>query len=105
MAETPHSTTRLRLRVSPGARRTELAGRYADGWKVRVSAAPERGRANEAVVGLLARRLGLDRSDITLVSGHAARDKVVELRGLGRAEAERKLSRGQDESGPRGQGS
>ena len=97
-------TTRLRLRVSPGARRTELAGRYADGWKVRVSAAPERGRANEAVVGLLARRLGLDRSDITLVSGHAARDKVVELRGLGRAEAERKLSRGQ-EAGPRGQGS
>jgi|SRR6266536_5548259 uncharacterized protein len=95
-------TTRLRLRVSPGARRTELAGRYADGWKVRVAAAPERGRANEAVVGLLARRLGIDRNAVSLVSGHAARDKVVELRGLGRAEAERKLSRGQDESGPRG---
>jgi uncharacterized protein YggU (UPF0235/DUF167 family) len=102
MAEPPHATTRLRLRVSPGARRTELVGRYADGWKVRVSAAPERGRANEAVVDLLARRLGLDRNDISLVSGHAARDKVVELRGLRRAEAERKLSRRQDESGPRG---
>ena len=87
-------TTRLRLRVSPGARRTELAGRYAGGWKVRVSAAPERGRANEAVVGLLARRLGLHRRDISLVSGHAARDKVVELRGLGRAEVELKLARG-----------
>ena len=86
-------TTRLRLRVSPGARRTELAGRYADGWKVRVTAAPERGRANEAVIGLLARRLGIDKTDVSLVSGHAARDKVVELRGLGRLEAERRLER------------
>ena len=88
-------TTRLRLRVSPGARRTELAGRYADGWKVRVTAAPERGRANEAVISLLARRLGLEKSAVSVVSGHAARDKVVELRGLGRTEAERKLSRSQ----------
>jgi len=94
LAEPPHATTRLRLRVSPGAKRTELVGRYADGWKVRVSAAPERGRANEAVVSLLARRLGLDRSDISLVSGHAARDKVIELRGVGRKEVELKLARG-----------
>ena len=86
-------TTRLRLRVSPGARRTELAGRYAEGWKVRVSAAPERGRANEAVVELLARRLGLDKHAVSVISGHAARDKVVELRGVGRLEAERRLAR------------
>jgi len=86
-------TTRLRLRVSPGAQRTELAGRYADGWKVRVTAAPERGRANEAVVGLLARRLGIDKTAVSVVSGHAARDKVVELRGVGRLEAERRLAR------------
>ena len=46
-------TTRLRLKVSPGAARTELAGRHGDAWKVRVSAAPERGRANDAVVRLL----------------------------------------------------
>jgi uncharacterized protein len=99
------SSTRLRLRVSPGARRTELVGPYAGGWKVRVSAAPERGQANEAVVGLLARRLGIARDAVSVVSGHAARDKVVELRGLGRTEAERKLSRGQAESSSRGSSS
>jgi uncharacterized protein YggU (UPF0235/DUF167 family) len=70
-----------------------------------VTAAPERGRANDAVIGLLARRLGIDRTAVSLVSGYAARDKVVELRGLGRLEAERKLSRGQDESSPRGSNS
>jgi len=84
-------TTRLRLRVSPGATRTELAGRHGDAWKVRVSAAPERGRANEAVVGLLAERLGVPRASLSVVSGQTSRDKVVELRGLGRVEAESRL--------------
>jgi len=84
-------TTRLRLRVSPGAPRTELAGRHGDGWKVRVAAAPERGRANDAVVGLLAERLRVPRASVTVVSGHASRDKVVELRGLDAGEAARLL--------------
>jgi hypothetical protein len=83
--------TRLRLRVSPGAARTELAGRHGDAWKVRVAAAPEKGRANEAVVDLLAARLGISRKQVALVGGHGSRDKVVELRGLHRAEAERRL--------------
>jgi uncharacterized protein (TIGR00251 family) len=84
-------TTRLRLRVSPGATRTEIAGRHGDAWKVRVSAAPERGRANDAVVGLIAERLHLPRAAVSLVSGRASRDKVVELRGLTADEAARRL--------------
>jgi uncharacterized protein YggU (UPF0235/DUF167 family) len=84
-------TTRLRLRVSPGATRTEFVGRYGSGWKVRVNAAPERGRANDAVVALLARRLRVPRSSLSLVSGHAGRDKVIELHGLDETEAERRL--------------
>jgi uncharacterized protein (TIGR00251 family) len=84
-------TTRLRLRVSPGAVRTELAGRHGEAWKVRVRAAPERGRANDAVVRLLAERLGVPAASVSVVSGHTARDKVVELRGLAPEEAERRL--------------
>jgi uncharacterized protein len=84
-------TTRLRLRVSPGAARTELAGRHGDGWKVRVTAAPERGRANDAVVGLLADRLHVPRASVSVVSGHASRDKLVELRGLDADEVARLL--------------
>jgi len=84
-------TTRLRLKVSPGSARTELAGRHGDAWKVRVTAAPERGRANDAVVRFLAKRLGVPRSSVAVVSGHATREKVVELEGLDQAEAERRL--------------
>jgi uncharacterized protein len=85
-------TTRLRLRVSPGAGRTALVGRHGDAWKVRVTEAPERGRANEAVLRLLADTLALPRAALTLVSGHGGREKVVELTGIGPALIERRLA-------------
>jgi uncharacterized protein (TIGR00251 family) len=84
-------STRLRLRVSPGSRRTELVGRHGDGWKVRVAAPPEGGRANDAVLDLLAKRLGLPRRALSIVSGRKGRDKIVEMTGIDRIEAERKL--------------
>jgi uncharacterized protein (TIGR00251 family) len=85
-------TTRLRLRVSPGAGRTALVGRHGDAWKVRVTEAPERGRANEAVLRFLAETLALPRSALTLVSGHGGREKIVELTGMGPALIERRLA-------------
>lgn len=84
-------TTRLRIRVSPGARRDEIVGRQGEAWKVRVAAAPERGRANDAVLKLLADRLRLAPGELAVVSGRSGRDKVVELRGLGADEAARRL--------------
>ena len=56
-----------------------------------MAAAPERGRANKALLRLLADTLGLPKTDVSLVSGHAGRDKVVELRGLGEAEVASRL--------------
>jgi uncharacterized protein (TIGR00251 family) len=87
-------TTRLRLRVSPGAGRAEIVGRHGEAWKVRVTAPPERGRANRAVVRLLAERLRVPPSGLEVVSGLSSRDKVVELRGLDATEAERRLAGG-----------
>ncbi len=84
-------TTRLRIRVSPGARRTELVGRQGEAWKVRVAAPPERGRANDAVLKLLAERLRVPPAELSLVAGRSGRDKVVELHGLAADEADRRL--------------
>jgi uncharacterized protein (TIGR00251 family) len=86
-------TTRLRLKVSPGSVRGEIVGRHGEAWKVRVAAAPERGRANAALLRLLAGALRVPAAKLSLVSGHSSRDKVVELRGLGAAEAARRLER------------
>ena len=85
-------STRLRLRVSPGAARAAIVGRHGEGWKIRVAAAPEAGRANAAVIRLLADTLSVPRDAVTLVSGHAGRDKIVELAGLGPSQIERRLA-------------
>ncbi len=86
-------STRLRLRVSPGASRSRVVGRHGDAWKVAVAAAPERGRANDALVALLAETLEMPRRDVTVVSGQSGREKIVELDGLAPEEIERRLDR------------
>jgi uncharacterized protein (TIGR00251 family) len=84
--------TRLQLRVSPGSRSGRIVGRHGEGWKVAVQAPPEGGRANEAVLRLLAEALGVSRRDVELVSGAGGRDKVVALSGLGADETDRRLA-------------
>lgn len=84
-------TTRLRLRVIPGAGRTGVDGRYGDAWKLRVAVAPERGKANDAVLALLGDVLQVPRGSMELVAGHGARDKVVAVHGLSARDAEARL--------------
>ena len=70
----------LELRVSPGADRTRVAGRMADGrLKVRVAAIPEGGQANAELVQFLARALGVSRAAVRVARGRASRDKTIEL--------------------------
>ena len=92
VGERTRTTTRLRLRVVPGARRSQVVGRLGESWKLRVHAAPERGRANDEVVALLAETLGLAESEIRVVAGRTTRDKVVELSQLSLVEAEQRLT-------------
>ena len=75
-------TARLRVRVHPGARRQRVGGRMADGtWRLEVRAAPEGGRANEAVVRLLAGVLGLPRGAVRVAAGQSSRSKLIEIYG------------------------
>ena len=84
-------STRLRLRVSPRATGARIVGRHGAAWKVRVAPAPERGRANEAVLALLAETLRLPQASVVLVGGETSRDKVVAVQGLSEVEVERRL--------------
>jgi uncharacterized protein (TIGR00251 family) len=85
-------STRVQLRVSPGARQSRVVGRHGDAWKVRVAPAPEKGQANAAVVALLADTLALPRGGVSIVSGHASRDKTVALEGIDPEQTERLLA-------------
>ena len=68
-----------------------MAGRHGDGWRLRVSAPPEDGRANQAVERLMARALGVHARDVRIVRGHTTRDKIIEIDGLDAARIERAL--------------
>src|SRR3989338_4850353 len=71
----------LRVRVQPRASRDEVVGWDGATLRVRVSAAPVDGEANQALLALLARAFRVPRSAVTLVRGSHARDKLVSVQG------------------------
>jgi uncharacterized protein (TIGR00251 family) len=74
---------RLNLKVSPGARRTSIAGTYGeDTIRLNVSAPPKEGRVNSEIEGFLSSLLGVPRSDVAVTRGASSRNKVVVVRGL-----------------------
>lgn len=66
-------------------------GRHEEVWKVRISAPPERGKANRALIKLLASVLDVERRRISIRAGETSRDKLVEVAGTTTAELERAL--------------
>ena len=76
----------LPVRAQPGARRNGIVGEQAGMLKVAVTAPPDKGRANEAIINVLADALSLKRSQIELVSGPANRQKKFLIRGVHAAE-------------------
>jgi len=70
----------FRVKVIPGAPRTEVKGEMADGTlKIAVAAPPEKGKANRALIEFLAEELGAPRSGVVIVSGAASRIKLVKI--------------------------
>ena len=75
---------RLAIKVVPGASRSGIAGWLGDELKIRVSAPPDRGKANLEVQTLLAAALNLRIDQVTIVSGHTRPRKIVALTGIDR---------------------
>ena len=82
----------IRIRAVPNGKRAEVIGRYGDAWKIRVIAAPEKGRANETLVQLLSDVLDVPRAAVKVVRGHGSRDKTVAIHDVDLAEIEERLA-------------
>lgn len=82
---------RLRLRIQPRASREEVAGLAGDAIRIRLTAPPVDGTANDALVRFLARRLKVSRSAVELVSGRSGRTKLVAVTGVSAEEAAQRL--------------
>jgi uncharacterized protein (TIGR00251 family) len=70
------------VKVVPGASKTEICGLHGDMLKVRVSAAPEKGKANKCLSEHLAAILGVKKNSVSVVSGHTSPVKRVEVLGI-----------------------
>lgn len=73
---------RVTVRVQPRASRNEVAGVLGDALKVRLTAPPVEGAANEALVEFLAATFGIPPRAVTIVAGTSSRTKIVELAGV-----------------------
>jgi uncharacterized protein (TIGR00251 family) len=85
-------TSRLAVKVIPGSSSNVIAGWLGDTLRVRVTAAPEKGKANAAVRRIVAETLGLPASAVVIIKGETAQRKVIEVAGLDRGEVRRRLS-------------
>ncbi len=84
----------LKVRVIPRARRNEITGWRDEALVVRLTAPPVGGAANKLLKRFLARELGLRPSEIEIVRGEKARDKVLRLGGLSQEDVTRRLDAG-----------
>ncbi|HUR77242.1 MAG TPA: DUF167 domain-containing protein [Acidimicrobiales bacterium] len=91
-------TAVIRLHVQPGAGRTAIVGRHGDAVKVRVAAPPEGGRANDAVVALVAATFDVKLAQVSLVSGEASRAKRVQIADVAEEEVKRLLELAMDDA-------
>ena len=82
----------LSVKVIPGASQNKIAGWIGDAIKIRVQAPPEKGKANAAVISLLADFLDVPANQLSICAGHTSQNKVVEVQGISDAELIHKLA-------------
>jgi uncharacterized protein (TIGR00251 family) len=82
----------INLRVTPSASRDAVMGWRGDVLRLRVAAPAQRGKANDAVLRLLAAALGIERRRLRIIRGETSRQKVVSVDGLGESEIRARLS-------------
>jgi uncharacterized protein len=79
------------VKVVPGASRNRVVGMLGDALKVQVAAAPERGKANEAVMAVLAEFFGVKKGQIELIAGQTQARKTFVLNGVSAEKLREKL--------------
>jgi uncharacterized protein (TIGR00251 family) len=82
----------LAVRAQAGARKNAVLGERQGALRVAVSAAPEKGKANAAIQGVLAEALGCKGSQLELVSGETSREKTFLISGIDAVELRRRLA-------------
>jgi uncharacterized protein (TIGR00251 family) len=91
MAQPTETGVTVKVRVQPKASRNQVESYQAGTVKVRVTAPPQGGKANAAIVSLLAQTLGVAKSRVRIIRGGASRDKTVSVESLTPEEVQARL--------------
>ena len=83
---------RLTIKVHPRAKRSALAGRYGDAWKLDLAAPPVDGKANDECIRFFAELAHVPRARVRIVTGLTSRTKVVDIEGIAQEDLERLLT-------------
>ena len=81
----------LEFKVIPEASTTEFADLKTEVIRVRVSAPPEKGKANKELIRFIAKRLGIPKTTVVLLSGKTSRRKRIQVNGIGKEQVMRTL--------------
>lgn len=87
-------TTKIKIKVVPGASSSGVSGWLGESLKVRVCQPPEKGKANAAVESIICSALNLSNGSAKIVSGTCSQQKIVEIYGLSNAEIHQRLENG-----------
>jgi uncharacterized protein (TIGR00251 family) len=82
---------RITVKVHPRARRSGLAGRFGEAYKLDLASSPVDGKANEECIRFFAELAGVPRGRVRIVMGQTSRTKVVEIEGIPQEDLERNL--------------
>jgi hypothetical protein len=72
----------LKVYLQPKSSKNEIVGPYRDGIKIKVTAPPVEGKANEALIRYLSKELGISPSSIEMIKGHHSREKTLKVSGI-----------------------
>jgi hypothetical protein len=75
----------LKVYLQPKSSKNEIIGPYRDGIKVKVTAPPAEGKANEALIKFLAKEFKIPPSSIEILKGHHGRKKIIRVGGKAEA--------------------
>lgn len=87
----PKQQAQLDLKVIPGAKTEAIVGWLGERLKIRIRAPADKGRANQAVIALLAKQLKLPKSAISIRSGHSQANKSLIIEGLSQDAVDKQL--------------
>ena len=95
--ETTENSIEFNVKVVPGSSKTAIAGVLDDSLKIKIAAAPEKGKANKALIEYLSKELGVKKNDISIITGEHSpvkririacinTDAIIDLLGLRESE-------------------